>query len=70
MNKTLNEPQDLIKNAKTGHGTVEDLEGIVKLKRPWHSRVECEGGSVYIGLDLTIGEDLKLFGYMGNVRFI
>ena len=24
MNKTLNEPQDLIENAQTGHGTVED----------------------------------------------
>ena len=48
MNKTLNEPQDLIENAQTSHGTakVEDLEWIARLKRPWHSRVECEGGGV------------------------
>ena len=51
MNKTLNKPQDLIKNAHTGHGTtkVEDLEWIARLKQPWHSRVECEGGGVKIG---------------------
>ena len=35
MNKTLNEPQDLIENAQTSHGTakVEDLEWIARLKR-------------------------------------
>ena len=49
MNKTLNEHQDLIENAQIGHGTAEDLEWIVRLKRPWHSQVECEGGGVYIG---------------------
>ena len=48
MNKTLNEPQDLIENAQTSHGIakVEDLEWIARLMRPWHSRVECEGGGV------------------------
>ena len=48
MNKTLNEPQDLIENAQTSHGTakVEDLEWIASLKWPWHFRVECEGGGV------------------------
>ena len=48
MNKTLNEPQDLIMNAQINHGTVEveDLERIARLKRSWHSRVECEGGGV------------------------
>ena len=34
MNKTLNKPQDLIKNAQTGHNIaeVENLEWIVRLK--------------------------------------
>ena len=39
-------PKPVMAQLKT---KVEDLEWIVRLKRPWHSRVECEGGGVYIG---------------------
>ena len=48
MNKTLNKPQVLIKNAQTDQGTVEveDLEWIARLKWPWHFQVERKGGGV------------------------
>ena len=76
MNKTLNEHQDLIENAQIGHGTAEDwswrfgMDSEVKAAMAlssWMWRWRCV---YWRWLDLTIGEDLKLFGYMGNVRFI
>ena len=76
MNKTLNEHQDLIENAQIDHGTAEDwswrfgmdseVEAAMALSG-WMWRWRCV---YWRWLDLTIGEDLKLFGYMVNVRFI